>query len=321
VAIELEHATIPPYLYALYSLASTNSGVASIIQSIVAEEMLHLALAANVLNAIGGRPVLDSESFIPRYPGPLPGAVEHELEVGLAPCSLDLIKDSFMVIEQPEHPLEFHTGTLNPGEPLTIGQFYRIIRATIVEHGDSAFSHRPRNQVTSNLIKDSVVVTDAVSACRAIDIIIDQGEGTAKTPREITGTGYAHYYRFAEIVNGHRLIRNPEATPTTPPGDRYIYCGEPITFEAKGVCKIPTNPRIASYPEGSAQWRACATFNYTYTCLLKCLHVTFNGKPNEFHSAIGIMMSLRKQALDMMTGTTTAGKPTGPSFEWRLVNN
>ena len=104
-AIELEHSTIPPYLYALYSLIpGKNDAVAEIIQSIVVEEMLHLTLAANILNALGGSPVLDTPDFIPDYPGPLPGSVEGGLVVPLAPCSLYLVSGVFMKIEQPERP-------------------------------------------------------------------------------------------------------------------------------------------------------------------------------------------------------------------------
>jgi len=66
-AIELEHSTIPPYLYALYSLApGANKEVAEIIESVVIEEMLHITLASNVLNALGGTPVLDRPDGVPR---------------------------------------------------------------------------------------------------------------------------------------------------------------------------------------------------------------------------------------------------------------
>jgi hypothetical protein len=69
-ALELEHAVIPPYLYALYSLAPDGSrAVAKIIRSVVDKDMLHLTLAANLLNAVGGRPVLDSPDVLPRYQG------------------------------------------------------------------------------------------------------------------------------------------------------------------------------------------------------------------------------------------------------------
>jgi hypothetical protein len=46
-AIELEHATIPPYLCALYSLdPDRNPEAAQVIRTVFTEEMLHLALAA-----------------------------------------------------------------------------------------------------------------------------------------------------------------------------------------------------------------------------------------------------------------------------------
>src|SRR5687767_925385 len=107
-AIELEHSTIPPYLYALYSLVpGKNDSIAEIIESVVVEEMLHMTLVSNILNALGGSPQIDSPDFVPDYPGPLPGSVESQLIVGLAPFSIDLVHDVFMTIEEPEDPLEF----------------------------------------------------------------------------------------------------------------------------------------------------------------------------------------------------------------------
>jgi len=320
-AIELEHATIPPYLYALYSLEpGTNSAAANIIESIVIEEMLHLTLAANILNALGGSPVLDSPTFIPHYPGPLPGSVENELVVGLAPCSLDLVKNTFMAIEEPEYPLEFSAEAIAAGQPLTIGQFYRAIRATIVKLGDNAFTRHPRNQITPGQMKEAVVVTDVATACQAIDTITDQGEGTTKSPLEIIGPDYGHYYRFAEIANGRRLIPNPNARPDAPPDQQYVYGGELIALDPAGILPVPTDPTIATYPEGSPARNACITFNYTYTNLLKSLHTTLNGKPDNLDASIGLMMSLRQQAIGMMTGTTTAATATGPTFEWQPTN-
>lgn len=55
-AIELEHALIPPYLCALYSLdRKANPAAASVVASVVIDEMFHMATAANILNAVGGR--------------------------------------------------------------------------------------------------------------------------------------------------------------------------------------------------------------------------------------------------------------------------
>lgn len=41
VAIEVELSTIPPYLYAMYSIEDQSSEAALLIRSVVVEEMLH----------------------------------------------------------------------------------------------------------------------------------------------------------------------------------------------------------------------------------------------------------------------------------------
>lgn len=315
-AIELEHATIPPYLYALYSFApGTNTEVAQIIESVVREEMLHLTLAANILNALGGRPILDSQAFIPKYPGSLPGLVENELIVGLEPFSLDLVENIFMAIEEPE----FSPGAAGTGHPLTIGQFYRMIRDVIKDLDKAAFTDPPCRQVTPVQMKEAILVTNKETASEAIDIIIDQGEGTARSPLEIFGKDYAHYYRFKEILEGHYFEPNPRAKANDPPDKQYIN-GKDIRIDYAGILEVPTNPTTADYPEDSAARKACIAFNYTYTSLLKSLHLTFNGNSENFDAVLGIMMSLKRQAIDMMSGTTTGGMPTGPSFEWQPVN-
>jgi len=58
-AVEIEHSTLPPYLCALYSLdPARNPAAVEVVTSVFVEEMLHLTLAANLLNAVGGKPVL-----------------------------------------------------------------------------------------------------------------------------------------------------------------------------------------------------------------------------------------------------------------------
>jgi hypothetical protein len=320
-AIELEHSTIPPYLYALYSLApGANKAIAEIIKSVVIEEMLHICLASNVLNALGGSPVLDHPDIIPRYPGPLPGSVASGLVVGLAPCSINLISNVFMKIEEPEDPLQFSFKLATADESLTIGQFYEGIKASIVALGDDAFVPGPHYQIGPDRMDNLIIVTDVESASRAIDIIVAQGEGTRTSPSEAIGTDFAHFYRFGEVFHGRRLIPNPDTGPDTPPDQRFVFAGEPLIFDPNGVLAVPTNPTLASYSTGSLAFRACRTFNYTYTSLLKVLHVTYNGAPDRFDDAIGLMMSLEQQAKDMATGATTGGAPVGPSFEYQPTN-
>lgn len=327
-AIELEHATIPPYLYALYSIVQgANEEIAEILESIVVEEMLHLTLAANVINALGGRPVLDSPGFIPTYPGPLPGAVEEGLTVGLAPCSLEVVTNVFMVIEQPEETLDFPVALAAEAQPLTIGRFYRQIEAAIRALGNGAFVPGPRNQIGPDQMDQAVVVTDVDSACQAIDTIIEQGEGTATAPLEVVGTGYAHYYRFSEIAKGGLLVPNPDAGLDTPPNDRYVYdtANHPVAFDPAAVYAVPTNPKVnntktPTYAPGTVGQVVNDTFNYTYTNLLKVLHRTLNGENHLLDTAIGMMMSLRQQAMDMTSGTDSGGQHIGPTFEYQPVN-
>lgn len=328
-AIELEHSTIPPYLYALYSIVPGKNGtIASIIDSVVIEEMLHLVLAANVLNALGGSPTLDSPDFIPTYPGPLPGAVESGLTVGLAPCSVGVVTDVFMEIEQPEHELVFPSLLAGAAaEPVTIGQFYRRIKESIVALGDGVFLPGPVNQIGPDLMEDAVVVTDVETAGRAIDTIVEQGEGTRTEPLEVVGGGYAHFYRFSEISKGGMLVPNPDAGPDPKPEDRYFYdtVNHPVTFDPAGVFAVPVNPRAnntptPTYPPGSVGQVANDNFNYSYTSLLKVLHAALNGRPELLGKAIAMMMSLKQQAMDMVSGTNTGNQNIGPSFEYQPVN-
>jgi hypothetical protein len=73
-ALTLEHATIPAYLCALFSLKhDRNTEAGDIIRGVVRQEMLHMALVGNLLNAIGGAPVIGRPGFVPVYPRPPAG--------------------------------------------------------------------------------------------------------------------------------------------------------------------------------------------------------------------------------------------------------
>jgi hypothetical protein len=88
--MKLEHATIPPYLTALYSLKpGTNLEAFHIIRQVAVEEMLHLTLVANVLNAVGGEieKTLTADDFVPKYPTFLPtGATDFQVSLSKFSC-------------------------------------------------------------------------------------------------------------------------------------------------------------------------------------------------------------------------------------------
>ncbi len=100
---------------ALYSIKDcSNPEAAEIIKSVVVEEMLHLILAANVLNAIGGSPQLNNSQFIPKYPTLLPHS-DDAFRANLEKLSKHSI-ETFLSIERPakatappEHMVECST--------------------------------------------------------------------------------------------------------------------------------------------------------------------------------------------------------------------
>ena len=121
-AVELEHATVPPYLCALYSLdPARNPEVAEIMGSIFVEEMLHMLLAANLLNAVGGRPRIDTPRMLAPYPRSLPHA-DGSFEVSLLPFGAEAL-EIFLKIEQPSAPCAAPESDAYE----TIGQFYDAI--------------------------------------------------------------------------------------------------------------------------------------------------------------------------------------------------
>jgi hypothetical protein len=123
----------------------------------------------------------------------------------------------------------------------------------------------------------------------------------------------AHYYRFAEILKGRRLVVDPSA----PEG--YSYSGDPIAFDTTSVYDLTTNSRLADYRPNSLAWMGVRQADYTYTTLLNALHETFNGKPANLKNAIALMYELRlvvveKVLTQKVTTGPNAGKIAAPSF-------
>jgi Ferritin-like len=321
-AVRLELSTIPPYLTALYSIMpGTNADIAGIIRHVAVQEMLHMCLACNVLNAVGGRPTLNDPGFRPAYPGPLPMGIGTEpgrpFIVPLKRFSLDLVQSVFMVIEEPDDPLKFpvkRVAALAEVEPEyhTIGDFYRAVEAVIVELGPSIFTGDPRRQVKGWFPADELFpVVDRDTARAAIDVIVSQGEGTKTGPLDVEG-GLAHYYLYSEIGKGRRLVKDPSA----PEG--YSYSGAPIAFDPSGVFPMVDNPTQVVLPAGSLVSRLANQFDQTYTALLNALQATVDGDPSQLGAAIGLMYALRIEAQQLMATPIPGGRGNaGP--RWQFV--
>jgi Ferritin-like len=220
-AIKLEFSTLPPYLCALWSIKDVDANgnpigsvADSIKEQIALEEMLHMGLACNLLTAIGGTPSLNTSDGVPSYPGSLPGNVNPELEISLRGLSREALL-GFLEIEQPEFPpltaSNFTFGLKKSQENVnifpTIGNFYSyILRTFNVLKPDLKID----KQVEFSLSK-SIVIKTLSDVETAIQTIQFQGEGSRISPsddgiKDTTLKDLAHYYRFAEINNGKKLI-------------------------------------------------------------------------------------------------------------------
>ncbi|TDD30025.1 hypothetical protein E1218_02555 [Kribbella turkmenica] len=317
-ALELEHATLPPYSCALYSLdPERNPEAVQVVSSVFSEEMLHLALAANLLNAVGGRPRLDTPEMLPPHPRRMPHG---GIELSLAPFGPETL-ELFLAIERPALP----------GAPPeddnydTIGQFYDA-----VEHGlrslcsslgeEAVFSGDPFRQVSNAHFRHSggrlIVVDSLASALEALEEIVEQGEGTARG--EVWDGDadmfhpdrdeVAHYYRFQELKLGRRYRRGdtPESGPT----------GEAIGFDPNGVRPMRPNPRLTDHPEGHPIRVAQEEFNHTYCAVLHLLEQAFNGSPRMLSAATGTMYALKAQVSELMQMADGEGFTAGPTFDY-----
>jgi hypothetical protein len=315
-AIELEHATIPPYLTAMYSLIpGKNVEITKLLRSIVIEEMLHLTIAANILVAIGGSPQINNPKFVPAYPAPLPMGIGSGLIVPIEAFSKCLVMRVFMKIEEPEHPIpvEHRLMAAPEKEYGTIGEFYAAIQRKIAQLGDSIFVVGPDRQVLSWFPAEKLFpIVDVKSANKAIDVIVIEGEGTSTDPFELAGEP-AHYYRFGEVYYGKRLIKTCTG---------YAYGGEPIPFDESGVYPMVDNPTEEMYPPGSHVAMLSHAFTEGYSSLLNALHDSFNGHPASIDAAIGLMYQLRLQAQTLMAAPlpSDARKTAGPVYKYSRVN-
>ncbi|NQX37885.1 Ferritin-like [Pedobacter steynii] len=320
-ALMLEHSTIPPYLTAMFSLKpGKNLYIREVIHSIVIEEMLHLTIVANILNALGGSPVLNNKNFIPQYPGPLPMGIGDQLVVGLTKYSTDQVKNVFMEIEEPEIPLvipEMKSFKAAKVDYHTIGEFYKEIQAKIAELAISTMPGDPKKQVVSAFFKADQLfpITNTQDAQKAIDIIVEQGEGTDKSPA-FDLDEIAHYYKFEELYKGRKIVADSDS----PLG--YSFSQEPIPFDADEVFNFFPNTKSDMIPPEHEGYRLINQFNFSYATLLNGLNRTFNGEPDFLPHTIGIMYDLKLLAekLGSMNFPGKKGYTIGPSFEYVEVN-
>jgi hypothetical protein len=334
-AMQLEHATIPIYLTALYSIVpGTNSEGYHIIRAVAVEEMLHLTLVCNLMNAIGGKADLTNPGFTPNYPAYLPDG-EEDFMAGLRPFSREAI-ETFLNIERPaslndsgsnkrHRPRKAamlsagHTGDADEEHFFSIGEFYKAIEIGLddlyAEMGDALFSGDPSLQVGPEYYYSGggglIAITDMTTAKAALDLIADQGEGTMGEIFDADGE-ISHYYRFQQLLLG-RFYREGDK-PDHPTGG-------PVHVDWTSVYPIKSNAKIADFPAGSDVRAAAESFNAGYAQYLGLLTRAFNGEANLLVDAVGEMFHLKDLTYQLMRQPIGDGSAlnAAPTFEINLA--
>jgi len=259
-AATLEHLVMCQYLYAAFSLKDRDDEGLSAAQlemvrrwrkellHIAGQEMLHLALVQNLLTAIGGAPRLGR----PNFPLP-PYAYPAGIQMALVPFGEAALRH-FAYLERPEG-LEMDDAegfaalqkavTLPPVEDEigprlqdfeTIGHLYRSIEdgfhALAGRLGEAGlFIGPPRAQATAVHFRweELVAVTDLESAHRAIDTIVEQGEGARGDWHD------AHFGRLIVILDDYLAARAADPAfepvrPVVPAVVRPLESGAPVAL-------------------------------------------------------------------------------------------
>ena len=327
-AISLEFSTIPPYMTALYSIKDGyNKEVYQNIRSVVMQEMLHLAQAANILISIGGQPLIDDPRVIPTsFPATLPGGVLPGLTVTLKKASPMHIASVFMMIEFPDELLDeadYHSLPIDP-DMLTIGRFYASVKKCmnkLHKKGKISFGNGEKQLhwpwPIFSRVDELYNVTDIRTARKAIEMIVEHGEGTGQLDPTYLGTNrLAHFYKFEELACKHHLHSSHEHS--------YSFDGEDIEFVQEGVWPMRDNPTQKGIPVGSQAYWDAKMFHRMYRSLLKSLQEAFDGNPDIIDEAMYIMESMQIQAKKLMQSEipTPTGHPRqtcGPVFDYEWI--
>src|SRR6266516_7252191 len=341
-AAELEHGIMCQYLYAAFSLKQSEAEGLSAdeaeavqrwrkhISHIATQEMLHMSLVQNLLSAIGAAPHLSR----PNYPQPAshyPAGVH----LALLPFGEEALRH-FMFLERPEGmdikdaegmaafekavPAAMprvQVGEIVPrGQDFaTVGHLYRSIEAGIAHLAEKLgeemlFIGPPRAQATEQYFgwPELVAVTGVASAQRAIDEILEQGEGPRGNWRD------AHFGQFVAILDEYLQLReaNPAFDPVRPVVTVNVRPSERDTSVPLATDPIPR--------------QVMDLFNVSYEILLLMLQRFFAHTEETdpqlkalADASVNLMFGAIEPLGDLVTtlpaGPEYPGRTAGPSFE------
>jgi hypothetical protein len=338
-ACELEHGLLCEYLYAQFSLKRTvEEGLTPeqlvrvqawelTLIDVIKQEMLHLALATNILSAIGAAPHFERPNFpiLSRWYPP-------DVQIALVPFGERALRH-FMFLERPEgmslkdaegfgsfgmmQPLTVDDPqiTAGPEEWHTVGHLYRGIEAGLAHlvdrHGEAAvFIGPPKAQATTQVFEwsDLTAVTDLASASAAIEVIVEQGEGARGDWVK------SHFGKFVGILEDFlsRRALDPSFEPARPVLP--VYLRQPPDVDQVTLIQDPLTRRVADL------------FNAVYevTLQVQSRYFVHHGEtPDELetlaktakHLMNWVMRTLGPVLTALPVGAEFPGRTAGPAFE------
>lgn len=337
-ACEIEHGLMCEYLYAQFSLKrgldeGLTEGQLARVQAwekaliaVIKQEMLHLALATNILTAIGAAPHFERPNF-PILSRWYPEGVQ----IALVPFGERALRH-FIYLERPEgmalddaagfaaaahaQPLAAgDTGLVaEPEQWRTVGHLYRGIEAGLAHlcdrYGeDGVFIGPARSQAVTEIFEwpELIAVTGLASAGAAIETIVEQGEGARGDWLR------SHFGTFVGILED--LLAEQTADPAFDPARPVepAFARLPPDVAAGTVIEVPATARVAELADGL----------YEVTLQVLGRYYLHHGETAaEFdtlartakHLMNWVMRELGPVLTTLPVGPSHPGRTTGPTF-------
>ncbi|WP_329459538.1 ferritin-like domain-containing protein [Streptomyces sp. NBC_01497] len=301
VALQLELATIPPYLCGWWSVIDRGSEAARLIRRVVGDEMYHMGVVCNLLTAVGERPRIKEAATT--YPSPLPGGVRPGVHVYLSGLTKAFVRDVMMAIEAPDDPL-----ARSLDEAPGVGDFYADLLDAF-RSVDPELS--AKGQLSERIGSDSLTPVRSLDDVeRCIETIKEQGEGTSSSPATaFKDDNPAHYYAFGEIYHGRRLRRT---------GGSWQFTGAQVPFpRVRPMARVPAG----GWPHPSRQvQKLLDQCNGSYNSVLAGLDKAWaGGGASSLNAAVHAMRGMEGPAVELMNLTLpNAPGNYGPEFRPRF---
>ena len=327
-AAAIEHNVMCCYLYGIWSLKrgerdGLTAEQAAVVESwrrhmtqVAVEEMTHLTLVGNLTSAIGGAPHLSRPDFPVPF-GYHPAAIDLEL-FGFSHA----LVDHAIFLERPEgvqihdapefeRSSDYHRlpprGHIMPSaqDYATIGHLYRGIY-----HGFEVLARKlGEENLFCGSVKDQIspseaplpglcTVTDLKSAHKAIETIVEQGEGAAEHTED------SHYNKFLLVKT--QLEEMQKADPSFDPAF-------PVARNPVPECPVdPTNRVWVTDPHAS---EVMDLANTMYNLMLRFLVQAF-GRDSDGVDRKALFAVLARELMALLTpvGQYLASLPAGPEF-------